>query len=159
MAVKNQEVILKFKADTSSVEKNIQSVDQGIQKTADSTSVLTNQLDKMTGGAISGFKNAAQGTKSFINGLKLTKTAIIATGIGALVVGLVAVVTAFTKSEEGARKFARGMEVVKTVTNVIVDRLGMLGKAVVQVFEVTSKEPQRRHERLSRVSTKKSVKR
>ncbi len=135
MAVKNQEVILQFKADTSSVEKNIQSVDQGIQKTADSTSVLTNQLDKMTGGAISGFKNAAQGTKSFINGLKLTKTAIIATGIGALVVGLVAVVTAFTKSEEGARKFARGMEVVKTVTNVIVDRLGMLGKAVVQVFE------------------------
>ena len=48
--------------------------------------VLEGGLDKMTKGAYSGFKKGAEGIKTFIVGLKATKTAIIATGIGALVV-------------------------------------------------------------------------
>ena len=59
-------------------------------KDAGESSSQLGVLDKITGGAISGFKNAAAGVKTFITGLKLTRAAIIATGIGALVVGVTA---------------------------------------------------------------------
>jgi hypothetical protein len=135
MAVTKQEVILEFKADTSDVTKNIENVEKSIDKTSDATAGLTSSLDSMTGGAISGFKNTVGQVRNFVTGLKTLKVALAATGIGVLVLALGALVTYFTKSEEGARKLARGMEVVKTVTNVIIDRIGMLGKAIVQVFE------------------------
>ncbi len=135
MAVTKQQVILEIDADTGQLTASLDDAKEGVEKVSDSTSALTSQLDKMTGGAVSGFKNAANGTKAFIKGLKLTRAAIIATGVGALVVAVVGLVKAFTRSEEGARKFARAFEVIKTVTNVVIDRLGMLGKAVVQVFE------------------------
>lgn len=135
MAVTKQQIILEFDAETGQLTGKLQDVNQGVEKVSDNTTVLTNQLDKMTGGAVSGFKNAVAGTKSFIKGLKLTKAAIIGTGIGALVIAVIGLVKAFTRSEEGARKFARAFESVKTVTNVILDRLGMLGKAVTLLFE------------------------
>ncbi len=133
--VTKQQIILEFDAETGQLTQQLSQVDKGVEKVGDSTSLLTTQIDKMTGGAVSGFKNAVAGTKSFIKGLKLTKAAIIGTGIGALVIAVLGLVKAFTRSEEGARKFARAFESVKTVTNVILDRLGMLGKAVVQLFE------------------------
>jgi chemotaxis protein histidine kinase CheA len=135
VAVTKQQVIFEFDAETGQLTGKLDDTKKSVDRVADSTNVLTNQLDKMTGGAVSGFKNAVSGTKSFIKGLKLTKAAIIGTGIGALVIAVVGLVKAFTRSEEGARKFAKSFEVVKTVTNVILDRLGMLGKAVVQLFE------------------------
>lgn len=135
MAVTTQQIILEFDAETGQLTGKLKDVKKNVKEVDDSTAVLTNQLDKMTGGAISGFKNAAKGTKGFIKGLKATRGAIIATGIGALVIGLVSLVKVFTRSEEGARKFARAFESVKTVTNVIIDRLGMLGKAVSLLFE------------------------
>lgn len=135
MAITKQQIIYEFDADTGALTRQLVNVEKGVEKVADNTSVLTNQIDKMTGGAVSGFKNAVTGTKSFIKGLKLTKAAIIGTGIGALLIAVLGLVKAFTRSEEGARKFARAFEGVKTVTNVILDRLGMLGKAVVQLFE------------------------
>ena len=135
MAVTKQQIILEFDAETGQLTQQLSEVNKGVDKVSDSTSALTNQIDKMTGGAVSGFKNAVAGTNSFIKGLKLTKAAIIGTGIGALVIAVVGLVKAFQRSEEGARKFARAFESVKTVTNVILDRLGLLGKAVVQLFE------------------------
>lgn len=135
MAVTKQEVILEFKADTSDVTKNIENVEQSINKTSDATAGLTSTLDSMTGGAISGFKNTVGQVRNFVTGLKSLKIALAATGIGVLVLALGALVTYFTKSEEGARKLARGMEVIKTTTNVLLDRLGMLGRAIVHVLE------------------------
>tara|TARA_R110002050_G_scaffold169810_2_gene301655 strand:+ start:1941 stop:3626 length:1686 start_codon:yes stop_codon:yes gene_type:complete len=79
---------------------------------------LTGSLDKMTGGAFSGFKNAAMGLKTFITGLKTTKTAIIATGIGALVVAFGLLVTYWddikvlvngvSKEQQDLLKYAEG---------------------------------------------------
>ena len=86
--VTKQQVILEFDADTAGIDKALQQTDKQVENVSQSTSVLTNQIDKMTGGAVSGFKNAVAGTKSFIKGLKLTKAAIIGTGIGALVIAV-----------------------------------------------------------------------
>ena len=79
-------------------------------------------LDKITGGAVTGFRNATAGVKSFITGLKLTRAAVIATGIGALVVGVTALVGAFLKTRKGARILKTVMAglggVMTTITNV-----------------------------------------
>jgi chromosome segregation ATPase len=134
MAVTTQEVILVYKSDTSDVVKNVNKAKQSIDKTSDSTEVLTNQLDKMTGGAISGFKSAAQGTKSFITGLKLTRAAIIGTGIGALVIGVVALVQAFGKTEEGARRLKKAFQPIAAIIDVLQVKVSALGGAFFKLF-------------------------
>lgn len=134
MAVTTQEVILVYKSDTSDVVKNVNKAKQSIDKTTDSTEVLTNQLDKMTGGAISGFKNAAQGTKSFITGLKLTRAAIIGTGIGALVIGVIALVQAFGKTEEGARRLKKAFQPIAAIIDVLQVKVSALGGAFFKLF-------------------------
>ena len=80
--------------------------------------VLEGGLNRMTKGAYSGFKKGADGIKTFIIGLKATKTAIIATGIGALVVafGLLVVywddikeaVTGVNEEQKLLLKYAEG---------------------------------------------------
>ena len=134
MAVKNQEVILQFKADTSSVEKNIQGVDKGIQKTADSTSGLTNQLDKMTGGAISGFKNFSSGLKNGISGLKSFKVALAATGIGLLIVAIGTLVSYFTNTKKGAEQLQVATAALGAAFDVLKDRVSQIGGALVKFF-------------------------
>ena len=81
------EINVKVKGvDTAKAE--VDGLTDSVSNVGKSTGALEGQLDKLTGGAISGFKRAAQGTKAFVTGLKLTRAAIIATGIGALVVGV-----------------------------------------------------------------------
>ena len=88
-------------------------------KDAGQSSSQLSVLDKITGGAVSGFKNAAAGVKTFIAGLKLTRAAIIATGIGALVVGVTALVTAFTSTRRGARQ----LQVIMAGLGAVVERV------------------------------------
>ena len=88
-------------------------------KDAGQSSSQLGVLDKITGGAVSGFKNAAAGVKTFISGLKLTRAAIIATGIGALVVGVTALVTAFTSTRRGARQ----LQVIMAGLGAVVERV------------------------------------
>lgn len=76
-------------------------------------------LDKITGGAVAGFRSATQGVKAFIGGLKLTRAAIIATGIGALVVGVTALVGAFTSTRRGARQ----LQVIMAGLGAVVERV------------------------------------
>lgn len=148
MAVSNQEIIYTVKADTGEIEKALETVSKDAEKTSDSiddvgksmdktgdaTNILTDKLDTLTGGAISGFKNAATSTKSFITGLKLTRAAIIATGIGALVVGIVALVQQFNKTEEGARKLAKAFAPVRAVIDVLQQKISALGGAIFKLF-------------------------
>ena len=100
---------------------------------------IENQLDSLTGGAISGFKKAAQGTKAFVTGLKLTRAAIIATGIGALVVGVTALVGAFTKTRRGARLLKTIMAGLGAVVEQLTARFQAIGGFIVDLF---SKGPQ-----------------
>jgi hypothetical protein len=96
-------------------------------------------LDKVTGGAVSGFKNATAGVKTFIKGLKLTRAAVIATGIGALVVGVTALVGAFTKTRRGARLLKTIMAGLGAVVEQLTARFQAIGGFIVDLF---SKGPQ-----------------
>ena len=91
-------------------------------------------LDKITGGAVSGFQNAASGVKKFITGLKLTRAAVIATGIGALVVAVTSLVAAFTKTRRGGRMLKTAMAGVGAVVEQVMARFQILGGFIVDLF-------------------------
>ena len=136
-----KEVKIKFVADTGQAEKGINDVtdstkklDKEVGDVNESTNQLTGSLDKMTGGAVSGFKNFAGGLKKVILGFKTLKGAIAATGIGLLIIAIGAVTSAFTSSEEGQNKFAKAMNVIGTITNVLIDRLASLGSLIIDIF-------------------------
>lgn len=149
MAVSKQEVILEFKADTKEVTKQLENVAKGtediakgadkaaksIEDTGDATGALTGQLDKLTGGAVSGFAAMRTGILNTVKGMKSLKLAIAATGIGALVIAVASLATAFTSSREGAEKLRRTLGVIGSVTDNLLDVVADLGEKIISAFE------------------------
>jgi hypothetical protein len=114
--------------DVKKLNKEIGNTKKEVKATSQSTSGLTSQLDKMTGGMLTG-------VKSVITGFKTMKFAIAATGIGALIIAVAALGAAFTSSEEGQNKFAKIMGVIGAITGNLVDLLADLGEKIIWVFE------------------------
>jgi len=79
-----------------------------------------------------GFGGAAKGAKGFVGTLRLIKRAVIATGLGALLIVLTSLVTFFTKTRAGGEKLRVMFKQLGAVVNVVVDRLGKLGAAIVE---------------------------
>ncbi len=114
--------------------KQIDDVDKATKDLGTGVSGLTDALDKMTGGAVKGFKNAVTGTKSFIKGLKLTRAALISTGIGALVVGVVALVAAFASTNKAAKAIKVGMAALGAVVERVTGYFAAAGSFIVGLF-------------------------
>ena len=105
------------------------------KESANTTKELTSSLDKVSGGALSAFNNLKGGLQSVIGGFNSLKVAIIGTGIGALILAIIAVKEAFTSSEEGQNKFAKIMAVIGSITGNLTDLLSKLGMIIIGVFE------------------------
>ena len=103
------------------------------KNTADYSGVLK-ILDNQTGGAISGFQNMTGSISGATKGFKLMRAAIIATGIGALVIAITSVATAFTSSEEGQNRFAKLMSKIGVIAGNVTDILSSFGTAIIKVF-------------------------
>ena len=130
-----QDYILKFSADTGNVNSAIKDVQTGVAGTSAAVTGLAGQLDKMTGGAISGFRNLTGGIKNGVTGLKSFKVALAATGIGLLVVAIGSLITAFKSSEEGANKLSKILAVIGSVTDNLLDVVADLGEKLIWAFE------------------------
>jgi hypothetical protein len=76
-------------------------------------------------------KLAVGGNVTALGALRL---ALIATGLGALLVVLGSLVTFLTKTAEGTRLVENVMAEVGAVVNVVIDRFGAFGKAVTQIL-------------------------
>ena len=126
---------IKIKVDKQGADNSVKELDNNIKKTDKSTSGLSSSLDKMTGGAVSGFKAMKAGLVSSIKSFKSLRVAIIGTGIGALIIAILAVKQAFTSSEEGQNKFAKIMAVIGSITGNLSDLLSNLGMRIISVFE------------------------
>ena len=63
-------------------------------------------LDKRTGGAVSAFKSLQGGIGSAVKAFGTLKGAIIATGLGALLVAVTSLVSYFSKTERGGDALA-----------------------------------------------------
>ena len=140
---------LEVKTNSKKAEKEFEKVEKGVKdlnKEVDKTSKgtkklggdvggLTGKLDSLTGGAVTGFSNMLKSVKSVTLGFKSLKFAIIATGIGALVVAILAVGAAFRGSEEGQNKFNKILAVTGAIIGNAVDLLADLGDAIINAFE------------------------
>ena len=125
--------ILNFEANTSKAVKSVDKLDDSIKDTSKNTQDLESSmsgLDQASGGMITKFKGLKQGLKNVITGFKSMRVAIIATGIGALVLAVSALGAAFTSSEEGQNKFNKIMAVIGSVTGNLVDILASLGNSI-----------------------------
>ena len=69
-----------------------------------------------------------------VKSFKSLRVAIIASGIGALVLAVVALGQAFTRSEAGQNKFAKILGVIGSITGNLLDLLADLGEKLISVF-------------------------
>ena len=125
----------KAQKDVKNLEKSIEGVNKEVKDTTQSTQAMTGTLDNATGGAISKFKGLKNGLKGVITSFKSLRVAIIATGIGALLIAVVALGQAFTRSEEGQNKFSKILGVIGSVVENLLDLLADLGENIISVFE------------------------
>lgn len=119
----------------NNLEKSIDGVNKEVQDTSKSTQAMSGTLDKATGGAVSKFGAFKGAITSVTTGFKSLKVAIIGTGIGALLIAVIALGQAFTRSEEGQNKFAKIMGVIGSITGNLLDLLADLGENIISVFE------------------------
>lgn len=132
-----EKYILNFEANTSKAVKSVDKLDDSIKDTSKNTQELESSmsgLDQASGGMITKFKGLKQGLKNVITGFKSMRVAIIATGIGALVLAVGALGAAFTSTEEGQNKFNKIMLVISSVTGNLVDILANLGNGIIDAF-------------------------
>lgn len=85
------------------------------------------------------FRAATTSAKGFAGGLKAVKAALIATGIGAILVGLGTAIAALTQyfkgTEEGQIAFKKVMNNIKAYTEPVLQMFGNFGKAIMQLFK------------------------
>jgi hypothetical protein len=101
-------------------------------------SSVTGQLGGLAGqlgGMSTGFMEAFSGVKSLSKGMGTFKTALIGTGIGALVVALGSLVTYLSKTAEGQDLVNTAMNLFNAVVATVMQRVGYLGKALVKLFQ------------------------
>jgi hypothetical protein len=91
-------------------------------------------LDKRTGGAVSAFRGLTGGIKSAVSGFKTLKGAIIATGLGALLVAITSLVAFFKETERGADALRVIMGTLGAVTGKLMDVIIGLGEALFKAF-------------------------
>jgi hypothetical protein len=98
-------------------------------------SAQTKIADKATGGLFSQVGGLVKTLKGATKGFNLLKVAIIGSGIGALAIGILAVVQAFKRSEEGQKKFKKIMAVIGAVVDQVLDVFASLGEVIIGAFE------------------------
>ena len=128
------EKVIKIKVDSKDAVKGIKEVDKSIEEVNESTDDLTGSIGGMGGAAISSFKSMSKGVSVAVKSLTTLKGAVIATGIGALLILIVSLKAAFTSTEEGQNKFSKLMGVIGSVVGNVVDVLAEFGTFVIDLF-------------------------
>jgi len=129
--IKEQKFAVK---DLTKQRQKANEVVQNATKNEADYSGVTSLADKATGGLFSSLGSLTKGLKGAITGFKGLRVAIISSGIGALVLGVVSLIQAFKRSEEGQKKFKKLMEVIGAVVNQVLDLVADLGEKIIDIF-------------------------
>jgi hypothetical protein len=116
-------------------EKAAKGLTKELKKTkSDGFDLIKGGLNDISNGAVTSFGKIQAGAKIAVKSFGLVKTAVISTGIGALVVIVASLIAFFVKTEKGAQAlrviFAGLGAVVETLTNVFVN----IGEAIFDAF-------------------------
>lgn len=128
------DVVIKIDGDSSGLEKAIEASESAVKDLSKTSQSAVGTLDKFTGGLATKFVQARAGIGTLIKGLNLTKVAIAATGVGALVIAFTALLSYFTKTKRGAELLERVTASLGAVMGVLTDTLSTLGEFLVNVF-------------------------
>ena len=134
--------IIEIKGDATSAIAALKAVgieaDKTQTKAKESNEAISNglsALDKQTGGAVSAFRGLQGGITSTIRAFGTLKGAIIATGLGALLVAVTSLVAYFKETERGGDKLAEVMGALGAAVKVVIDRVIGLGEALFKFFQ------------------------
>ncbi len=124
----------KAKGDIDGVAAATKKAEESQEGLNDSIESGTGALDKMTGGAIGAFKGVVGGVKKAVMGMRTLKGAMMATGIGAIVVLVASLMMYFTKTKKGAEVLQVAMAGLGAVFGVMTDVLSSIGETMVWAF-------------------------
>ena len=102
-----EKIVVELDVKSNKGVKEVEKLNKEISNTSKESANASKSLDGFTGGAVSKFKGLKGSIGSVVKGFKSLKFAILASGIGALLLAVVSVGKAFTSSEEGQNKFAK----------------------------------------------------
>ncbi|MGL4349746.1 MAG: hypothetical protein ACRCT2_04080, partial [Plesiomonas shigelloides] len=128
------ETVANFTASTvESVRASIgfRSVTNTSTQATQAQTVATEAQTTATEAQAAAQQGATVATSGTTAAMKLLKLAIIATGIGALVVGIVAIATALSQSESASNKFSRTMAGFKGIFNALLAVLRPVGEFLI----------------------------
>ncbi len=143
--VETREVLIKVEVDNEQAVDAVENMEGAVDKTAgavEDQDIAQEGLNKTTGQftkipivgqlqqMIVGLKGVIVGLKTTIIGFKGLKAAIVSTGIGALIIGLLALVTFLTQTQKGLEIVRKGAAFVGAAFDVIVDRISKVGEAI-----------------------------
>lgn len=139
MAYTKETVVIEAKVegekDVENLGKAINDNKKATESLEKSTSQLSGSIDKMAGGAVTGFKSFLGGVKNVATGFKTLRGAIIATGLGALFVVIGSIVAALEGSEEGQNKWNKVLSITGVIVGNIIDLFADFGDMVISAFE------------------------
>lgn len=130
-----KEVTYKIKVDTKGAVKEVDQLNNSIKDTGKDAKNTQESLNTISGGAIGRFGALKGKITGVIKSFKSLRVAVIASGIGALLIAVLALQQAFTRSEAGQNKFAKLMGVIGSIINNLLDVLADLGEALIKAFE------------------------
>ena len=130
-----KEVTYRVNVETKGAVKEVDQLNNSIKETGKDAKNTQESLNTISGGAVGRFGALKGKITGVIKSFKSLRVAIIASGIGALLIAVVALQQAFTRSEAGQNKFAKLMGVIGSVVNNLLDLLADLGEALIYAFE------------------------
>jgi len=125
----------KVKTELKGVEKQAKKSTDQIKGGFDAATKQASALPGPVGRAAGAFQSMVGGIKKGIVALKTLRGALIATGIGALVVVVGSLIAYFTETERGAQKLRIAMAAVGAAIGVVKDVMVGLGESFVQFFK------------------------
>lgn len=129
-----------LKANKSGLEQQkigIGGYTDGIKNALSQLGIMPGALTKVSGATSSLGTNLAGVTKSTTGtakAMKILKIAFISTGIGALVIAVIALVTWFKKTVAGGEALVKIMAPLKAIFQVLVNRIAKMGEALAALF-------------------------
>ncbi len=136
-----KKVSLRLKEEKMDLKELKKEKSKNLKITKDQTKATKSQgdsmglLNKLTGGLAGKMKNAYTSVLTMVKGMNLLRIAVIATGVGALVIAVISLMQAFTRSEKGQDMFAKGMAMIGAVVNQIMDLFADFGEVLIDAFK------------------------
>lgn len=137
-----KQIILEYDANTGKVEQKLdgvidkqKEVSDGAKEIKKDYSGLTDVADRFTGGLFSGFTKGVEAIRKGVVGLQLFKSALISTGIGALIVAAGTLFAAFQRIQGVQDAFKAGASALGVVLEKVGDVVGKLGEWLVNAFK------------------------